>query len=146
MDRDGAHSLQKLRGNSESPQFFHYGQKSHHMMERMGYDLTKESDLNFRKRKWALLRSFVRKGNDPDYYHKTRNGLGYVSTLVSSDPDSEKEVYHDSLSATSSWDSDVSIGNIFRSLSVNMTSTSHVEDDREDTFKSEELIQSDTDP
>jgi len=29
---------------------------------------------------------------------------------------------------------------------VNIVSTNHVEDDREDTFKSEELIQSDTDP
>ena len=36
-------------GNSESPQFFHYGQKSCHMMERIGYDCTKELGLNFGK-------------------------------------------------------------------------------------------------
>ena len=46
-------------GNSEPPQFFHYGQKSHHMTERMGYDFIKESGLNFGKRKQALLRSFA---------------------------------------------------------------------------------------
>ena len=43
------------------------------------------------------------------------------------------------------WDSDISIGDIFGSLSVNMVSISHFEEDREDTFESEELNQSDTD-
>jgi len=37
--------------NSESPQFFHYGQTSRHMMERMGCDFTKEPRLNFSKEK-----------------------------------------------------------------------------------------------
>jgi len=46
------------------------------MMERMGYDLTKGSGLNFSKGKRALLCSFILKGKDPDYYHKTRKGLG----------------------------------------------------------------------
>jgi len=46
----------------------------------------------------------------------------------------------------SSWDSDISVGDIFESLSENMVSTSHLKDDREDTFESEELIQSDFDP
>ena len=36
-------------GGSESPQIFYYGQKSHHMVERVGYDLAKESGLNFGK-------------------------------------------------------------------------------------------------
>ena len=108
--------------------------------------ITKELGLNFGKGKQALLCSFVSKGKDPDYYHKTRRRLGYVNTPVSSDPKSDKEVYHDSLSATSSWDSDVNVSNIFESLSVNMVSASHLEDDREDIFKPEELIQSDSDP
>ena len=38
-------------GNSEPPQFFHYGQKSRHMIERMGYNFTKGSGLNFGKGK-----------------------------------------------------------------------------------------------
>ena len=115
------------------------------MMERMGYDFTKESCFNFNKRKRALLHPFVSKGKDSDYYHKTQRELSYVSTPISSDSRSEEEVYHDSSSATSSWNIDVSIGDIFGSLLVNMVSTSYLEDDREDTFKSEELIQSDSD-
>ena len=67
------------------------------MMERMVYDFTKESDLNFSKGKRALLRLFVPKDKDPHYYHKTRRGLDYVSTLVSPDPESEKEGYADNL-------------------------------------------------
>ena len=119
------------------------------MMERMGYGLTKGSGgsgLNFGKVKRVLFRLFIPKGEDPEYYYKTRRGLSYVSTPVSSDSEFEKEVYHDSSSTTSSWDSDDSVGNIFESLSVNMVSTSHLEDDREDTFKSEELVQLDSDP
>ena len=34
----------------------------------------------------------VPKGKDPDYYHKTRRGPSYVTTPVSSDPESEEEV------------------------------------------------------
>jgi len=104
------------------------------MMEKMGYDFTKGSGLNFSKGKWALFCSFVPKGKDPDYYHRTWRGLGYVFILVLSDFKSE-EVYHDNSSTTSSCDSDVSVGGIFESLSVNMVSTSHLEDDKEDTFK-----------
>jgi len=44
------------------------------------------------------------------------------------------------------WDLDVSVGNIFKSLSVNMVATSHMEEDKEDTFESKGLIQSDSDP
>ena len=29
-------AYESLGGGYESPQFFHYGQKSHHIMERMG--------------------------------------------------------------------------------------------------------------
>ena len=41
----------KARGDSESPQLFHYGPKSCHMMERIGYDFTKELGLNLGKGK-----------------------------------------------------------------------------------------------
>ena len=110
------------------------------MMESIGYDFIKKSGLNFGKGKRILLHSFVPKGKNPDYCHKIRRGLGYVSTLVSSDPESEKDIYYDNSLATSSWDSDVSVGNIFKSLSVNMVSTSHLEEDGEDTIESKELI------
>jgi len=39
----------------ESLQFFHYGQNSHHMMEKMEYNLTIRSGLNFDKGKQALF-------------------------------------------------------------------------------------------
>ena len=112
-------------GDSESPQFFHYGQKSCHMMERMGYDFTKESSLNFGKGKRALFCSFVPKGKDPDYYHKIQWGLSYISTPISSDSESKIEVYHDSSLTTSSWYSNVSVSDIFESLSVTMVSVFH---------------------
>ena len=73
------------------------------MMERMRYDLTKKSGLNFSKEKRALLRSFVPKAKDPNYYHKTRREFDYVFMPVSSGSESKEEVYHDSSSVTSSW-------------------------------------------
>ena len=63
-----------------------------------------------------------------------------MSSLVLSDPKSEEEVYHDRSSATSSWDSDVSVIAIFKSLSVNMVSASHLENKDDDAVESEEMI------
>ena len=114
-------------------------------MERMGYDFIKKSGLNFGKEKRALLRLFVPKGKVHNYYHKIRRGLSYVFTPVPSDPKSEEEVYHCNSAATSSWDSDINVSDIFESLSVNMVSSVYLEDDKEDTFKSEELVQSNSD-
>jgi len=63
-----------------------------------------------------------------------------VSTLILSASESEGSLYHNHSSGTSSWESDVSVGNIFKELSVNIISTRHLEDE------DEEMIQSDTDP
>ena len=109
-------------------------------MESMGYDLTNGLGLNFDKGRRTLLRSFVPKGKTPDYYHQTRRGLGYVSTLIPLASGSGESLYHDYSSGTASWESDISVGNIFRELSVNMVSTSHLEDG------DEKMAQSDTDP
>ena len=103
---------------------------------------------------WALISAKESEHYSVHLYQKAKTpitltrpkGLGYVSTLVSLDPEPEEEVYRDNLSAISSWNSDISVGNIFKSLSVNMVSSSHLEDDRENTFKSKELIQSDSNP
>ena len=65
-----------------------------------------------------------------------------MSTLIPSGSESEGSLYHDHSSSTSSWESDISVGVIFKDLSVNMVSTSHLKDEDED----EETIQSDTDP
>jgi len=63
-----------------------------------------------------------------------------VSTPIPLASESEELLYHNHSSGTSSWESDVSISNIFEELSVNMVSTSHLEDE------DEEIIQSDIDP
>ena len=108
------------------------------MMEKMGYNLTKRSGLSFSEER-TLLRSFVPRRKAPDYYQKTQRGLGYLSTPSPSDFKSEESLYHDHLSGTSSWESDVSLGTIFENLSVNMVSTRHLEEENE------EMIQSDID-
>ena len=65
----------------------------------------------------------------------------YVSTPIPSGSESEESLYHDHLSDTSSWELDINVGAIFEDLSVNMDSTSHMENEDED----EEMIQSDAD-
>ena len=97
-------------------------------MENMGYDLTSGPGLNFSKVRRTLLRSFVPKGKAPDYYHRTRKGLGYESTPIPSASESEESLYLKHSSGMSSWESDVSIGDIFKDLSVNMVSTGHPKD------------------
>jgi len=52
-----------------------------------------------------------------------------VSNPIPSASEPEESLYHNYSSGTSSWESDVSIGNIFGELSVNMVSTSHLEDE-----------------
>jgi len=59
------------------------------MIEKMGYNLTKRSGLNFSKGRRTLIRSFVPNEKAPDYY---RMGLGYVSTPASSDFEAEQWV------------------------------------------------------
>ena len=107
------------------------------MMKNMGYNLTNGPSLNFAKEEEYC---FDPKGKAHDYYHRTRRGLGYVSTPVPSASESEGSLYRNHSSGTSSWESDVNVGNIFREFSVTMVSTSHLEDGNE------EMIQSDTDP
>ena len=60
-----------------------------------------------------------------------------MSTPIPSTSESEKSLYHEYSSGTSSWELDVSIGNLFGELSVYMVSASHLED------RDEEMIQSD---
>ena len=60
------------------------------MMERMRHDFTKESGLNFSRGKRAMLCSFVPKGKNPDYYHKARRELGYVTTPTHQIPNLKK--------------------------------------------------------
>ena len=73
-------SREESGGEEEPPQFGHYEPNTLRMMKSMGYDLTSRPGLNFGKGRRTLLRSFVPKGKTLDYYHRTRRGLGYVST------------------------------------------------------------------
>jgi len=88
---------------NEPHQFSHYEPNVLRMMENMGYDLTSGLGLNFGKGRRTLLRPFIPKGKAPDYYHRTRRGLGYVSTPISSASESEESLYHDHSSDMSSW-------------------------------------------
>ena len=95
-------SREELESENEPPQFIHYEPNILRMMESMGYDLANGPGLNFGKGRRTLLRSFVPKGKTPDYYHRTRRGLGYVSTPIPSASESEKLLYHNYSSGTSS--------------------------------------------
>jgi len=128
------------KSETELLQFSHYEPNVLRIIETMGYNLTSGLGLNFGKGRRTLLRSFVPKGKAPDYYHRTRRGLGYVSTPIQSASKSKESLYHNHSSGTSSWESDVSVSNIFKDLSVNMVSTSHSEDG------DKEMIQADMNP
>ena len=78
-------TYESSEGDLDPQQLFRYSVNTHRIMERMGYDMIKSPGLNFGKGRRTLLRSFVPKGKAPDYYHKTRRGLGYVTTPASSE-------------------------------------------------------------
>jgi len=128
---------------TEPLQLSHYEPNILRMMENMGYDLTSGSGLNFSKGRRTQL-SFVPKGKAPDYYHRTRRGLGYVSTPIPSASESKESLYHNHSSGTSSWESDFSVGKIFKDLSINMVSTSHSEDRDEEMIQLIQILESNT--
>ena len=68
------------------------------------------------------------KGKPANYYDKTRRELGYVTPPPSTSIRSEDNKLIPSRSTSSSeWESDVSVGAMFENLSVNMTSSNHLE-------------------
>ena len=135
-------SSQTARKNSnndeEFPQFLRYGPALRLIMEKLGYDLTNRPGLNYGKGRRTLPRSFIPKEKAPGQHHRKYRGLGCATTPTPSDSDSEECDYHDHSSGTSSWESDVSIGDIFEGLSVNMVSASSQEN--EDTDNNGVLI------
>ena len=114
--------------DSEPPQFFHYAWSAQHMTRKIGYSLQRGSGLNFRKGWCDFLCNFVLKGKPAKYYDKTRSGLGYVTPSPSTSFRSEDNKPIPSCSASSSeWESDISVGMIFKNLSINMTSSNQLE-------------------
>jgi len=70
----------------------------------------------------------VPKGKPANYYDKTRRGLGYVTPSPSTSFRSEDNKSIPLHSASSSeWESDFSMGTIFKNLSVNITSSNQLE-------------------
>jgi len=112
--------------DSEPPQIFHYARSSHHMMRRMGYNLHHENGLNFRRGRRSLLRTFVSKGKLANYYDKTHRGLGYVTPPTQFQSKRDESLPSHS-SSSSEWETDVSVGVIFKNLFVNMTSINQLE-------------------
>ena len=87
------------KSETDPPQFSHYEPNVLKMMGNMGYDLASGLGLNFGKGRQTLLRSFIPKGKAPDYYHRTRRGLGYMSTPIPSASESEESLYHNTRQA-----------------------------------------------
>jgi len=48
-------------------------------MESIGYNLRQGDGLSFGKGRRIPLQPFVPKGKPPNYYDRTRRGLGYVT-------------------------------------------------------------------
>jgi len=111
--------------DSEPPQFFHYARSAHHMMRKMGSNLQHGNGLNFRRGRRGLLRAFVPKGKRANYYDKTRIGLGYVIPPAPFQSE-EEESLPSHFSISFKWVSDVSMGVLFKNLSVNITSINHL--------------------
>ena len=102
----------------------------------MGYNLRQGDGLNFGKGRRIPLKPFVPKGKPPNYYDRTRRGLGYVTPLEQSESEDESISPTRSQSSSSSgWESNVSVGLVFKNLSVNMTSASHIEEGEEDQLE-----------
>lgn len=97
-------------------------------MKKMGYDFKNAEGLNFGRVRRSVLKPFAPKGKPSDYYSRSRRGLGCITPPTQSEPEDSESLPSRS-SSSDDWDSDVSIGAIFKGLSVNMTSASHTEED-----------------
>jgi len=81
-------------------------------MRKMGYSLQRGNGLNFRKGRRGFL----------------RRGLGYITPPPSTSVRSKDNKPISSRSSFSSeWESDVSVGTMFKNLTVNMTLSSQLE-------------------
>lgn len=106
---------------------------SHNFKEKLG--------LNFETGIRSHPLPSAPKGKSINYYYKTKRELGYVSDYPASALVSDDSIHHNHSISTPSWDSNYSIGDHFKGLTVNMASVSHLEDD-----KYEGILQSEEDP
>ena len=66
------------------------------------------------------------KGKPANYYNKTRRGLGYVTPPAQFQSEGDESLSSHS-SSSSEWESDVSVGVLFKNFFVNMTSINQLE-------------------
>ena len=126
-----------LSSDLEPPQIFHYGRSTHLMIRKMGYNLKHGKGLNFGKGRCDFLRNFVPKGKLANYYDKTHRGLGYVTPPTPFQSEDNESVPSRSASS-SECESVVSIGMLFKNLSINMTSINKLEHEEAiETFDTE---------
>lgn len=83
------------------------------MMKKNGLEHDRKYRLNISKWRQNILCSFVLEGKGLDYYHKTRRGLGYVSTRSISEVESEKIAQTGVDNDTPNWDSSGNTSAIF---------------------------------
>ena len=84
------------------------------------------------------MQPFISEEKPANYYDRTRRGLGYVTPPSQSESKSDDSLPSSS-SDSSNWDSDISVGVVFKQLFANMTSISQAEQD-------EDIESLDTDP
>jgi len=83
--------------------------------EKDGVPLNRGDGLNFDK-VWRIpFQPFALGGKPRNYYDRTRKGLGYVTLLLQSEPESNGSLPSQSLNS-SSWDFDYSVGVVFKKL------------------------------
>ena len=102
----------------------------------MGYNLYRGNGLNFGRVRRGLLRTFMLKGKPANYYDKKCRGLGYVTPPALFQSEEDESLPSSSIS--SGWESDVSVGVLFKNLFVNMTSINQLEHEEAiETFDAE---------
>src|SRR4051812_7732137 len=99
-------------------------------MQQRRDDLEEEKGVDYGEGVGALPFPFVPEGKEANYYQEAKRGLGYTSPplRLSRTPTCFKIISRDYSSSTSSWESDVSIGGLSEGLSINMVSSSPLED------------------
>ena len=99
-------------------------------MKRIGYDLNCEDGLNFGKGWRIPLQPFVPEEKPANYYNHTLRGLSYVTLPPQSGSEYDESLPSQS-SDSSSWDSNISVGVVFKKLYANMTFISQAEQDED---------------
>ena len=96
----------------------------------MGYNLNCGDGLNFSKGRHIPFQLFVPQRKPPNYYDRTRRGLGYVTLPPQLESESDRSLPSQS-SDSSRWDSDCSVGIVLKKLFTNMTSISQTKQDED---------------